>query len=115
MEKIVAYCGLACSDCIAFIATHENDDAKRKEVSAIWTKEYGRVFKPEEINCDGCVKDGKHFGYCNICEIRKCGTSKGVTNCAHCDSYGCEKIMRFFTVAPKAKETLEHIRQELCK
>ncbi len=113
MEKVVAYCGLVCSDCIAFIATHENSDVKRREVAAIWTKEYGRAFKPEEINCEGCVKDGKHFGYCDSCEIRKCGTSKGVANCAYCADYGCEKIAHFFTVAPKAKETLEQIRQEM--
>ena len=112
MEKIVACCGLVCSDCGAFIATRENDDIKRKEVAANWTKEYGRAFKPEEINCDGCMKNGKHFNYCNICEIRKCGINRGAANCAYCTDYGCEKIAHFFTVAPKAKETLEKTRQE---
>ncbi len=31
MEKMTAFCGIVCTDCEAFIATQENDDAKRRE------------------------------------------------------------------------------------
>jgi hypothetical protein len=33
MEKMVAFCGIVCTDCKAFIATQENNDVKRREVA----------------------------------------------------------------------------------
>lgn len=116
MERMVAFCGLVCTDCKAFIATQENDDAKRRDVAEAWSKLFGREIKPEEINCDGCLsRDGRHIGYCNVCEIRKCGIEKGVKNCAYCVDYNCEKLARFFEQALEAKNTLEEIRRQLHK
>ena len=114
MEEMIAYCGLVCTDCGAFIATQNNDDAKRREVAEQWTKQFNHEFKPEEINCDGCMTDtGKVFSYCNICEIRKCGQEKGVVNCAYCNDYGCKKLSDFFEMAPDCKTTLNEIRKGL--
>lgn len=45
MEKIMAYCGITCSDCPTFMATKMNDDAERKRVAELGTKEYGHPFK----------------------------------------------------------------------
>jgi len=116
MERIVAFCGLICTDCKALIATRENDDAKRREVAEAWSKAFGREIKPEEINCDGCLTmDGRHINYCNICEIRKCGMEKGVENCAYCVDYNCEKLTEILWASPEAKKTLEEIRKQLHK
>ena len=112
MEKMIAYCGLVCTECPAFIATRENDDAKRKKVAEMWSKQYKMAVKPEDINCDGYKLEGKRLiGYCNICEIRKCGKGKKVENCAYCDEYGCEKLTKFLNMAPQAKASLEKIRK----
>jgi len=112
MDKMIAYCGIVCTECPAFIATQENDDAKRKEVAEAWSKQYKMPVKAKDINCDGCKTEGKRLiGYCNICEIRKCGKQKLVENCAHCDEYGCEKLTGFIAMVPHAKETLEGIRK----
>ena len=114
MERIIAYCGITCSDCCTFIATKMNDDAERKKVAEMWTKQYATPFKPEDINCDGCLTNGTRvFNYTEICEIRKCGQEKKVKNCAHCDDYKCEKISKLHEQAPKAKETLDQIRRSL--
>ena len=116
MEKIVAFCGLTCTDCKAFMATQENDDAKRREVAEAWSKAFGHEIKPGEINCDGCLtRDGRHINYCSVCEIRKCGMEKGVENCAYCIDYDCEKLAKFFEQSSEAKKTLEEIRQQLKK
>ena len=116
MEKMVAFCGLICTDCKAFIATQENDDAKRREVAEAWSKALGKEIKPEEINCEGCLTmDGRHISYCSICEIRKCGMEKEVENCAYCVDYSCEKLINFFEQVSEAKKTLEEIRQQLHK
>ena len=46
-----------------------------------------------------------------VCEIRKCGMDKGVKNCAYCADYGCDKLLKFFEMAPQAREKLEEIRK----
>jgi hypothetical protein len=114
MEKMIAYCGIVCTDCGAFIATQNNDDAKRKEVAEEWTGKYNHDFKPEDINCDGClVTTDRVLNYCNVCEVRKCGQEKGVANCAYCEDYSCDKLEKFFEMVPQNKVTLDEIRKGL--
>ena len=80
MKGMVAICGLACHECDAFLATKQNDDAKRAEVAQQWSKQYNANIKPEDIYCDGCLSKGGYlFGHCNVCEIRKCGMEKRIT------------------------------------
>jgi hypothetical protein len=113
MKDIIAFCGINCSECKAFIATQKEDDAMRKEIATEWSKGFGHEIKPTEINCDGCLSsDGRHINYCNVCEIRKCGIEKGVTNCAYCVDYKCDKLAKFHNNAPKAKSKLEEIRKQ---
>jgi hypothetical protein len=112
MDRMIAYCGIVCTECPAFIATQENDDTKRKKVAEMWSKQYKMEVKPEDINCDGCTSGSKRMlGYCSVCEIRKCGQGKGVENCAYCDEYGCEKLTKFIAMVPHARESLEKIRK----
>ncbi len=114
MEKIIAYCGLVCTDCGAYIATQTNDDAKRKEIAEEWTKKYNHPFKPGDINCVGCIPvAGQHVGHCGICEVRKCGQERGVINCAYCDDYICEELGKYFAIAPEMKASLEEVRKGL--
>ena len=111
MEKQIAYCGLICTDCLAYIATQADDDKQKKEVAEKWTKEYKHDFKPEDINCDGCVSAGRHVGNCSVCNIRKCGQEKGVINCAYCSDYICGELGKFFEMVPACKKTLDGIKQ----
>jgi hypothetical protein len=116
MENMVAVCGITCADCGAFIATQENDDAKRKEVAEAWSKAFGHEIKPEDINCDGCLTvDGQHINHWSVCEIRRCGTEKEVENCAFCIDYKCEKLEKFLEQVPEAKKKLEEIRRKSYK
>ena len=93
MNKVLAYCGLDCGGCGAFLAAKNNDNAQRVKTAEEWSKQYGHVFKPEDINCGGCTSKGKmNFQYCNVCEIRKCGQEKKLKNCAYCVDYACEKL-----------------------
>jgi hypothetical protein len=113
MDRMIAYCGIVCSECPAFIATQQNDDAKRKQVAEMWSRQYKMAVKSEDINCDGCTSGSRRLlNYCSICEIRKCGQDKGVKNCAYCDEYSCDKLTRFHTMAPQAKASLEKIKKK---
>ena len=114
MEKMIAYCGLNCTECPAFIATQNDDDALRRETAETWSKQFNSEIKPEDINCDGCTTEtSRIIGFSNICEIRKCGREKGVENCAYCNDYGCQKLEKFFEMVPMAKANLEEIRKGL--
>lgn len=114
MEKILAFCGLDCSVCPAYVATINNDDTARSKIAEEWGKQFNVQMKPEDVNCDGCLSiDGRHLGYCAMCEIRKCGIGKAVENCAYCADYSCEKVSAFHAHAAPAKETLDGIRKSL--
>jgi len=113
MEKIIAYCGLICTGCPAYIATQADDDAARERVAALWRAEFNAPgITAASINCDGCLgKTGRKFSHCLECEMRVCGMERGVENCAHCADYACEKLERFFGFAPDARIVLDGIRQ----
>jgi len=113
MNEMTSVCGLLCNECDAFIATKNDDDEKRAEVSELWSKQYDYDFKPEDINCDGCTSDSDRlFSHCKVCEIRKCGKEKAVVNCAYCDEYACEKLEELFKMAPNARKQLDDIKSK---
>ncbi len=113
MRKMIAFCGITCTECPAFIATQEDDDSKRKQVAEEWSKAYNNEIKPEQINCNGCLPGQGIHQQLHICEIRKCGIQRQVQNCAHCVDYKCEKLAKFLENIPEANNTLEKLHNEL--
>jgi len=112
-EKMIAYCGIVCSECPTFIATQKNDDKMREDTAKKWSEMFHADIKPADINCDGCTSQSSRlFNYCGKCEIRKCGKENNVKNCAYCNGYPCEKLSAFFKNAPEAKATLDEIRKK---
>jgi len=108
---MIAYCGISCQECSAFIATMNNNNASREEVALLWSKKYNADLKPEDINCVGCTsRSQKVFSYCKVCEIRQCCISRELPNCAFCDDYACDKLIKFFKMAPDAQKRLDKIR-----
>jgi hypothetical protein len=111
MTEIIAYCGLACHECGAYLATKADDDDQRREVAAAWSEEYNAEIQMEDINCLGCHADGDVlFHHCLVCEIRQCGQKMRIPNCAHCREYPCPQLSDFFVFVPEAKERLNAIR-----
>ncbi len=111
MKKIIAYCGLVCSGCPAFLATQNDDDKAREETAALWSKKFNLHFKPEEINCDGCLGQGKRLiGYCSVCAIRQCALARGVEHCVSCADQPCEKLLKFHSFSPEAKTSFEAMK-----
>jgi hypothetical protein len=111
MQGIIAYCGLNCSECPAYIAKKTDDDQLRKKTAEEWSKAFNSDIKPEDINCDSCLTtEGVVIQYCNVCEIRKCARERNVENCGHCEEYTCEKLEKWFKNVPSAKAVLNRIR-----
>ena len=108
MKEMIAYCGLVCTRCPQFIATQNDDDIAREMAAKRIAEKFGLYFKPEEINCDGCLSSGgRLIGFCNTCEVRKCGIAKSVENCSTCDEALCDKLNKFHEFSPDAKVSFE--------
>jgi hypothetical protein len=113
MEKLISICGLICSECGAFLATQNDDDEARKKVAEEWSRTYQARIKPEDVNCVGCIQEsGLVFSYCHVCEIRACGRGRKAKNCAYCQEYPCDKLKKFFELAPSAQKNLEAVRKK---
>ena len=113
MQEIVAYCGMVCTECPAFDATQKNDVKSKADIAQKWSKQYKMTLRAEDITCDGCLADDKRqIGYCSICEIRKCGSSRKVLNCGYCVEFPCDKLSTVHSYAPKAREKLKAIRNK---
>lgn len=115
MSRTIAYCGLLCSECEAYLATQADDWAALEKMAEKARTEYGMAEATAEgVLCDGCLGDEGHkCGYCAECAVRACAVERGKITCAHCDDYGCDKIEAFFGMAPKARTTLDEIRRSL--
>jgi len=112
-RPIIAYCGLQCSDCPAYIATQKNDDALRAETAKKWSEMFKSDIKAADINCDGCPTGSQRlFSYCATCEIRKCARGKKLATCASCPEYSCQKLDEFLAQAPEARKVLEKLRKD---
>lgn len=108
---MIAYCGLNCLKCEAFIATKNNDDQLRAKVAQEWSKINNTTILPEHINCTGCHSDGVKTYYCDqMCEIRKCAMDRKLHTCANCNDYLCSKLDEVFKYVPDAKKNLDKLR-----
>jgi hypothetical protein len=98
--KIIAFCGILCSDCPAYLATQAADDEA--------------PLTADDLICDGCIYEDKRAAkFCLECDVRQCALERGVENCAHCDDFPCEKLEKPWSISVDAKTTLEEIRQML--
>ena len=107
---MIAYCGLNCSKCGAYLATQEDDDNRREATAQEWSKLYHAEINADQINCDGCKSDGIKFAHCSMCEIRQCCISHRVDTCAACENYRCDTLANFIELAPEAGIALEKCR-----
>jgi hypothetical protein len=115
MGKMIAYCGLDCAACDAYIATQNNDQALKEKTAAEWSKNFGFDFTPDMINCTSCQGSGVKVGNCYECGVRKCSSEKGLANCGVCGDFkDCETINGFFAQMPDdyKNKLLENLGQK---
>jgi hypothetical protein len=115
MQKIIACCGLVCSECEIYLATVNNDNELRAKTVVSLKEAFNVDYKPEDLNCLGCIStEGAHLDYCAVCEIRKCAQSeKRVVNCAYCSDYPCSILKEFLDKVPKARAVLDEVKAKL--
>ena len=82
---MIAFCGLDCEKCDAYIATKNDDQALREKTAKLWAELNNAPILPGHINCDGCRVNGRKTVFCeSLCGIRQCALKKGVTTCGDC-------------------------------
>ena len=109
MNDLIAYCGLNCEKCDAFIATKNNDNALREKTAKLWSELNNVLILPEHINCDGCRVSGRKTVFCDkLCPIRQCAMQKGVDTCGECpEMEHCSKIAMVHANNEEAKRNLK--------
>ncbi len=111
--KMIAYCGIACSSCDAFLATQSGDPAELERVAAAWRAQVDPGITTADIPCNGCLAEvGPLCSYCAICPVRICARERGVASCAYCGDYPCDKLAPHFAHAPQMRDVLDALRRE---
>lgn len=109
MKNKIAYCGLDCEKCDAYIATINNDQELREKTAKLWGELNNAPILPEHINCQGCREDGIKTVFCdNLCGIRQCALKKSVTTCGDCmDIEKCHTVSEIISNNPDALKNLK--------
>ena len=110
MREVISACGLNCLTCECYEATQANDEERKKIVAKKWSKQYEAELTADDINCDGCMSEGNHFGWVLRCPIRACTVGRGLGSCAECVDFPCPTGEFLWTNVPEARETIEQMR-----
>ena len=109
MKTMIAYCGLDCEKCDAYIATIQNDRNLREKTAKLWTELNGVEFTPEMIHCEDCRANGVKTPYCeSLCPIRQCAMNRNMETCGSCaEINNCGKVGAIIGNNPEARKNLE--------
>jgi len=108
MNDMIAYCGLNCETCDAYLATIHDDQALREKTAKLWAELNQAPILPEHINCEGCRVDGAKTVYCeSLCGIRQCALKRGMVTCGSCpDLETCQTVGAVLSNNPDALKNL---------
>lgn len=108
MKQLIAYCGLDCEKCDAYIATVKDDNVLREKTARLWSEMNGVEITPEMINCLGCRADGVKTPFCDgMCEIRLCASSNKLETCRDCDRKGnCKSLCMITSTNKEASKNI---------
>lgn len=109
MRNRIAYCGLDCEKCDAYLATINDDQALREKTAKLWSELNNAPILPEHINCEGCRADGAKTVFCDsLCGIRQCALKKGMETCGGCpDLEKCQTVEMITLNNPEALKNLK--------
>ena len=104
MKDMIAYCGLDCEKCDAYLATINDDQKPREKTAKLWAQLNNAPILPEHINCEGCRVDGIKTVYCDKFRgIRQCALKRGVTVCGVCPAMKtCQTVGKIIANNPTA-------------
>ena len=109
MKTMIAFCGLDCEKCDAYIATKQDDQVLREKTAKLWSELNGAEITPEMIHCEGCRANGVKTPYCeSLCPVRLCALNRRMETCGNCaEMEKCEKVGMIIGSNPEARRNLE--------
>ncbi|GAB1365322.1 DUF3795 domain-containing protein [Candidatus Cloacimonadaceae bacterium] len=110
MPKLIAPCGIDCQICDAYKATQANDLELLKKLQENYKQQFNKDIALDDLCCDGCPAEGRHIGFCKVCEIRSCAFGKGYQTCAECSEFPCTKGSFIWKENSVSKANLEALR-----
>ena len=111
---MIAFCGLDCEKCDAYLATINQDSELRERTARLWSELNQVTITPDQINCKGCRAEGEKTFYCeSLCGIRQCALQKDVETCRECNEMEtCQLIGAIIGNNPSALNNLQQKRSE---
>ena len=108
MRDMIAYCGLDCEKCDAYLATINDDQELREKTAKLWSALNHVPILSEHINCQGCRVEGVKTVFCDsLCGVRQCALKKGVKTCGDCpDMKKCQTVGAILSNNPEVLENL---------
>jgi hypothetical protein len=114
-EKIIAFCGIDCAACPAYIGTQAGDAELLAKAAAQWSTA-DEPLTPEDVICYSCTQTEKRlYTWCSACRMKDCCREKNIPNCAHCDEYACEDLKKLWDMVASQdpRMTLDDLRREV--
>lgn len=91
MDEILSRCGYRYDLCLAYRPNIEMNHANQQLLSDGWFRYFGFRVPAEKIICDGCWSE-KGILLDDECPVRPCVIEHGLSNCAACQNFICEKL-----------------------
>ena len=111
-NKLIAYCGIDCMKCDAYIGTTTNDQTLLATTAKLWSELNGVTITPEELRCEGCKGNGIKTYYCQaMCTIKQCAIEKKYQNCGKCEKL--EQCPKIASIAKFHKDVMDNLREEV--
>lgn len=112
MKKIIAYCGLICSECPVYIATQTGNEELKEQLARDYSTDTCK-FEKNDMTCTGCHSiNGVNEKMCVDCPMRKCGMEKKVSHCAQCNDYPCQYIEDYVPIESDNRKALEELAKQ---
>ena len=109
MSITIAFCGLDCSNCKAYLATQARDFLAIEQIAAEGRLTFNdSTIDAAYVMCDGCpTRTGRLCGYCQQCAVRACCLQRGYQNCSQCPDYACAALTGLLLQIPDARARLD--------
>jgi hypothetical protein len=107
-ERLIAACGLDCTDCDIRLAT---TNVQLAMDIAQWFKHERKEDVPiERIRCDGCSGDREHHWAADCWILKCCIDGKGLNFCYECTDFPCAALEQWAGGSERYGKALERLK-----
>jgi len=108
-ERLIACCGLDCTDCDMRAAS--TDPELQRRIAKWFEDKLGKDIPPEAIRCTWCrgERDGHWSGDCWILEC--CMDDRGLKHCSECPDFACDRLEEWAAQNERYAAALARLRR----